>query len=216
MDDQYPDPYPNLYGPKPEPLVPQPQWEYVALSDSFLTWVKPVWKYWRLAMVSSLVIGVGFVFLDVFTRGARVAIVGAVILVFLFFAMFKSWRDERRARMAAPMIDLMRDIRPLSDTLDQFIELRRADGKTSFGLSLMSDNWLTQINDHTEVVGRDLRHRIRIQNERLSKLGLSTPTIDEGISDLLEIKKALRNREEFLRLTARRILDSSGASEEIL
>ena len=173
------------------------------LDDSCGTYSCLVWLHWRRALLFSLVPGIGFTFLDLLIgrdgRWMRFGIFVGVLLVFLVIAMFKTWRDERRARRADLLRDLIREARDISERLDKFEETRRNERKAPPSVAVLGDHWLTNI-DPSEVDGRDARHRLRIHSERLSRGGIaSMPFAKIGERTLVaETKSALADHIEFM------------------
>jgi hypothetical protein len=130
--------------------------------------------------VSSLIVGVGFVFIDVL--GSRWYRLGGVLLVlfgFLVLACFKAWRDERRARIAQPIEALLAE----SNALDEEAEKMLRNWNKGDIADFLDDKWLTQNLDYDEIRGRPLRTRTRIFVSNLQKAGVDL----EGDQDRLTL-----------------------------
>ncbi len=170
--------------------------------DSFRSYVRSVWRHWKVLLLGSVLVVIGSAllgYLDLLLgHPITLAIVAAVLLSFLMYAMFRAWRDEVRNRMAQPVVDLAADVKDLCDRLNRFIETREAERKEPLGDYIMSDAWLTQIS-HSEVLGRDLRCRIRIHLERLKTVEVhGSPIQDIEHTNVLDLRRKLRDHGEFL------------------
>jgi hypothetical protein len=176
--------------------------------DSFRSYVRCVWRHWKVLLLGSVLVVVGSALLSyldlLLGHPITLAIVAAVLLSFLMYAMFRAWRDEVRNRVAQPIVDLAADVKDLCDRLDRFIETRKAEGKEPLGDYIMPDAWLTQIS-YSEALGRDLRHRIRIHRERLKTLEIhGFPIEDIEGTNAPELRRKLRDHGEFLADEVRR------------
>ncbi len=187
--------------------------------DSFVAYVCAVFRHWRALLLGSVVVGVGFVFLDLIleSRWIRFAIVLGVVVIFLFYATFKAWLDQVRTLRAQRVEDLLPEARDLAERLAKFIDLTEAEMRTRRAplepvqlaapptagppaLDLMSDRWLTQISGW-EAAGRDVRHRVRVHLERLEKAGVKAP-IGEALGQVLDLQRRLQEHIQFLVATA--------------
>jgi hypothetical protein len=174
------------------------------MDESFRVYCRIVWRHWKVAVLAGLLPGVAFVFwdliLDIFhgSRWIRLAIYLVVLVLFLFYATFLTWRSERRTRRADIIRDLIGESHDIGIRLDKFVETRRNERKQPESVALLASYWLPDI-DPSEVEGRDVRHRIHI--ERLKRANITGSALD-AISDktlCADIKNALAAHETFMR-----------------
>ena len=158
------------------------------LTDSFCVYVGHVLRHWRTALIGSIILGPGFIFVDLFAdllwgkagRSARFWIVILIFVSLLVFATYRAWRDERRARMVQPTRNLAADAIVLASLLNKVIDYRQADGKQPHGP--VGDYILKDVPDIplSEESSMQFRYCLRDHRERLADAGIRDSPIDSA------------------------------------